>query len=268
MNTGEYSSKDICAVVVSFNPKEIIIKNVEALLPQIGKCVVIENGSTEKQFLKPLGNKETIVIKYLETNTGIAHALNEGLDFCVKNGYKLMLTMDQDTILSSNCVDKLLAAMIKYKADSVGINWDVTIKKDKEVNYLITSGNLVAVEAAKSIGGFDEKLFIDSVDFDFSLRLRDKGFKIVKVADAKAKHNLGEKQGNSGYVTHSANRYYYIYRNHFYLCHKHWKKHPVFIAKKNIALLIDLCRILIFDSDKNEKVKQLVNGRKEYKSMN
>ena len=266
MNDRNYSKKDICAVIVSYNPDGIIIKNVNALLPQVDRCFVVDNGSAGNEVIQKLKTMSNVVVKCLGYNTGIAHALNEGLDYCVANNYPLILTMDQDTVLNPDCATNLLVAMEKYDAYSVGINWDSTTGKDEEVNYLITSGNLVNVTAAKNIGGFDEKLFIDSVDFDFSLRLKDAGFKIIKVASAGAKHNLGEEQ-KTGYLTHSVQRYYYIYRNHFYITHKHWKKHKVFCIKKWVALIIDYGKIILFDREKKEKQATLKRSYHDYKMM-
>ncbi len=263
----EFGKKDICAVVVSYNPTMILLKNIEALKHQVANVIVIDNGSSDTEFLDAVENDYDIKVIKLNKNTGIAYALNIGLEQCGKGGYKLILTMDQDTILALSSVEALLKAMSQNGVVSVGINWDCKVKKNELVKYLITSGNLVSVDAANSIGGYNNKLFIDSVDFDFSLRLIDAGYKLMKVAEAKAEHNLGEEQGNTGYITHSVDRYYYIFRNHFYLCNKFWKQHPFFVAKKSIALVMDLISILSHDEEKYLKLRQLRNGWKAYKMM-
>lgn len=262
-----HTTKEVCAVIVSYNPESILEDNIKSLLPQVGRCLIVDNGSSVRTPLEEYQKKYGVIVHYLQKNMGIAYALNVGLQYCVKNGFALMLSMDQDTVLNKNAVYVLLECMTNSGSASVGINWDNKIKKNQYVKYLITSGNLVKTFAAQQIGGYDNKLFIDSVDFDFSLRLVDAGYKLMKVAKAKAIHNLGNRQGDSNYITHSVNRYAYIYRNHFYLCRKYIINHPLFVFKKNIILLIDLIQILLFDKDRILKIKILKESYCEYKKM-
>ena len=264
----EYGEKDICAVIVSYNPTAILLRNIESLLKQVSRVLVVDNGSTDTKFLTKVEEEYAISMIKLKINTGVAYALNQGLSWCIKNSYKLMLTMDQDTILSDNAVLELLKAMHRFDAQSVGINWDKTMKKDEEVSYLITSGNLVFSDIASEVGGYDDQLFIDSVDFDFSLRLSDYGYKMIKVTKAIAEHQIGERQEGSNYTTHSVNRYYYIYRNHFYLTRKYWQGHKLFCLKKHMALAMDFIEILLKDTDRCEKIKMLRRGYLAAKSMN
>lgn len=262
-----FTKDNICAIIVSYNPTQIILDNINSLCPQVDYVLVIDNGSEKKEHLERIKEKFNVNIMYLHENKGIAGALNKGIEWCALKGYLLVLTMDQDTILDDNAVSEMLIAMSNTGAHSVGINWDGTARKDEDVRYLITSGNLVLLESVLSIGGFDEQLFIDSVDFDFSLRLSDCGYKMLKAAKAKAKHQLGEIQGESNYTTHSVWRYYYIYRNHFYLTKKYWKNHKVFCLRKQLALVYDLINILLRDKEKSDKIKMLKRGYRDAKSM-
>lgn len=259
INNKKFTSKDICAVIVSYNPELLLIENLKSLLPQIDSCVVVDNGSTKTDVVKKVKEQFKIRVVELSVNKGIAYALNRGVEYCKAKGYALVLTMDQDTILDQNAVDEMLKIINKSKASSVGINWDGKAGKDKYVDYLITSGNLVYLDAVLAVGGYDEKLFIDSVDFDISLRWRNCGYILIKAAKATAVHNLGERQGSTDYITHSKERYYYIYRNHFYLIRKHWHHHKLFCLKKHIVLIIDIFRILFFDKEK-AKLKMLHKG--------
>ena len=271
----EWTKDDICAVVVSFQPDARLIDDLSSLLPQVAACVVVDNGSSGSDVMDRVkalvdeGSKERASLDVIELgeNRGIGAALNVGLSFCLDHGYGLLLTMDQDTVLAPDAVQALLETMYRHDSPSVGMNWDRQITADSEVRYLITSGNLVAADVAAAIGGYDEQLFIDSVDFDFSLRLSDHGYRMFKSAGALAEHRLGEKQGDSSYVTHSVDRYYYIYRNHFYLIRKHRKNHRVFCAKKQCALLLDMGKILCFDKDRKQKLQMLKKGYRDSRSF-
>jgi len=258
---------DVCAVIVSFHPDELLLENLSALLPQVAGCVVVDNGSGKSEVLDRVREQPYPELVELGENKGIGAALNVGLSYARDHGYGLLLTMDQDTVLEPDAVEALLATMNRQHAHSVGMNWDHQAKEDVQVSYLITSGNLVCVDIAAAIGGYDERLFIDSVDFDFSLRLSDHGERMYKSAGALARHRLGEQQGDSSYVTHSVERYYYIYRNHFYLIRKHRKKHRVFCMKKQCALLLDLARIVCFDKERKQKLQMLKKGYRDSRTF-
>ena len=267
-----YNKHDICAVIVSYNPSDIILSNIESLLSQVEKCVVVDNGSENiHKIVKDLKSKVfDVAVLPLEKNHGIAYALNRGYEYCINHEYRLMLTMDQDTVLDTHAVEKLLLALNSKKANAVGINWDKKISEDKSVDFLITSGNLVEVESIEKIGGYDEKLFIDSVDFDFSLRLIEHGYKLLKVADAYANHAIGEGLTvkffgkKITYFTHSPERYYYISRNHYYILQK-YSKHIVFCLKKRICFLYDKIRMVLLDEQRCEKMDMIRRGKRDFK---
>jgi GT2 family glycosyltransferase len=71
---------------------------------------------------------------------------------------------------------------------------DRTKERFEEKLVVITSGNLLKVSAFERIGGFREDLFIDSVDFDFCLRLKKSGYRIMRCNQAILYHSLGERK--------------------------------------------------------------------------
>lgn len=262
---------NICAVVVTYNPDKILLDNVSSLINQVGGCLVIDNCSTKQKSLDLLedviAHFPTVEYKKMKKNYGIARALNVGLQYCVKEKYGIIITIDQDTVLEKDAVGKLLYAMVKYGASSVGINWDGRSRRDKKVTYLITSGNMIKVDALLDIGGYDDNLFIDSVDFDISLRLVDAGYKLVKVYNALAIHKIGEYAGERKlfglrfqYRTHTAERFYYMYKNHRYVIKKYWKKHILFCIKKEIMSYMEILRVILFDDYRTEKIKMIRKG--------
>ena len=46
--------------------------------------------------------------------------------------------------------------------------------------------------AAEAVGGFDESLFIDGVDFEFGLRLNRHGYRVLILRQATLEHRPGE----------------------------------------------------------------------------
>lgn len=73
---------------------------------------------------------------------------------------------------------------------------------------------MIPIEVIDKVGGMNDDMFIDGVDFEWCLRARNYGYKILQCTSAKLIHELGN--GNSDKVlSHSPNREYYIVRNSF-----------------------------------------------------
>lgn len=62
-----------------------------------------------------------------------------------------------------------------------------------ETPVFINSGTLLSSDALRQVGGFNEELFIEAVDFDMALRLRSRGFRIFRAATAFVDHRLGSE---------------------------------------------------------------------------
>jgi rhamnosyltransferase len=79
--------------------------------------------------------------------------------------------------------------------------------------------------------------FIDSVDFDFVLRVKKK-FHVLRVNEPLIYHELGlpvTKYGISS-SNHNAIRRYYMARNHVLICRRYWKDYPMW-SKENFYVL-------------------------------
>ena len=232
--------EDICAIIVTYNCDNTILDNVEALKSQgIKDIIIIDNSphNESEQYLKLLENK--VEIKYNGRNLGLAKALNQGIEIAERKKSALVLTMDQDSILLKGAVDALVDCLNENK-NSVSVGPMYSGKSNKKLlikEYLITSGNLVYMDIVKKIGGFNESLFIDSLDFDFSLRVRRFG-KIAMVPAARMSHKIGEyEEGNflifnKQVLSHTEIRHYYMYRNGVYIIRKYMREYPYFCCKK------------------------------------
>lgn len=264
----KYSKKDVAAIIVTYNGGDVRA-SVDSVLRQTAFGIIIDNGSNQEtlDYLKEFEDKNAKVIR-LEKNYGQAAALNVGMKAAKELGFSLVLTMDQDTILEDGCLKELLFC-INEEYVSVGPNYK-NIQKNAafwKVRYLITSGNLIILDKLLEVGGFNEKMFIDSVDFDISLRLRKAGYKLAVVKNARMKHSIGEEMvGEDGntHQEHSEFRHYYIARNHRYMIHTFWWVDPVFCLKLSISFLYYLSQVR-HEHNAKEKYKQIRKGYKDSK---
>lgn len=265
---------NVVALIVSYNGGEDLKNTVVALVAQVQKILILDNNSNveTKKIIFELISKFGVSFIEFDSNMGIGFALNKGLEIAKKENFDWILTMDQDSVASSNMISEMLASSAKFSGMKIicpllllsGLEFSP--KDDHLVIYAITSGNLVPIEVFSKIGGFNEDYFIDSVDFEFSLRARNNGIGIVQCGRASLIHRLGELDCvkifsiNYCYTRHSPLRRYYIVRNHFYLISEFWHKNPIFLAKKSIALMRQVIEILLFDDKRVENFKMMSLG--------
>lgn len=280
----------ICAIIVTYNCGKEFLKTVESVKHQVDTVVIVDNGSNSNtiSILNELNKEQNIKVIFCSENIGIAAALNKGVQYSIDNSYDWVLTMDHDSNLKQDMVEKLLNAYygldeseqnlvvsLLPKYVEMALDIDKQLKDNsaliKYVDEGITSGNLVKVKAFKKIGLFDEKLFIDFVDFDFCYRLREKGFKIIEVANAILFHRIGDMEEVRFFhkmvktSNHSALRKYYITRNRMYCWDKYKNVVPEQMKKDKSYALRETVKIVLYEKNKFEKVKMICKGYVHYK---
>lgn len=285
MNTIVYPNKNaICAGIVSYNPDiNKMMMNYHAIKPQVDVIIIVDNGSENigelKEHLKL--KKDTILIENSK-NEGIAKALNQIFTRARECCYKWVLTLDQDSVCSSD----IISTYIKHLSlEKVGILCPKVIYEEKDterksylthgfdaesnsVDACMTSGSLTSVEAWTVCGKFDEWMFIDLVDNDFCMRLKKHDYKILRINSATIRHQLGTQETIKLFYgikiiiyNHSPTRNYYFVRNSIYLIKKHWKISNCF---HNLGILIYWeSKKLAFEKRKMENLKSLIKGIKD-----
>ena len=276
--------KDVLAVIVSYNGLAKIRQTVDALRGQVGYIHIVDNGSGAESLgvLDSLKREPGVTVECLSENRGVAHALNRGVERARQMGCTWLLTMDQDSIASPRMVETLLTCRESYYAgDQAVVSLSPVIidqhyrgiaenRKPRQRHearlVVITSGHLVKLSAYDKIGTYDERMFIDSVDFEFCLRLKAAGLKTIRCYDAKLYHSLGAKKSFRllcwpiTITTHSPIRRYYIIRNHVYITSKYLFRFPMWCIRKHLGMLALIFQILLFETDKLENYRQILRG--------
>ena len=267
-----YSSKDVCAVIVSYNPDETIKKNVEMLRKQTSMVIIYDNFSQRSsiEILKSFDTYDNVKVFFCEQNLGIPQRLSEAMEWAHNNRFPLLLTMDQDTILENDCVNQMISTLNKKGSIvSVGPNRKHLTSENGYVitDYLITSGNLLVVGKLFNIHPFWEELFIDLVDIETSLFIRFCGYDLAIATNAFMNHKVGEYEEKKilwikhRYLSHSAKRFEFIYRNLIIVLRLYFKLNPRFCLKLSICHFIDFAQIL-FEKDALKKAVHIIKGIK------
>lgn len=250
------------AVIVSYNPDiELLVKNVDAIQKQVDRVLLFDNASKNVDIVEEaISAFERVILIRSHENVGIAKAINiciKSLDRC----YSWILTLDQDSIVPDNLIReylkyinipdvKMISPVVKL---SVGreIQLPSTSCHFELIKRCITSACFVNVEALYSVGGLDERMFIDWVDHDLCKHFEIKGFKMLQCNDVVLYHNLGSNKPvfisvllnkwfktKIVYQTYSPFRIYYMIRNSIY----YMRKYKGYLDKKE---KLDILKLII-----------------------
>lgn len=242
-------SQNIGAIIVTYNPDiDRLAENIAMVLNQFNNLLIVDNNSQNINEIRLIVKNKNVSIIELDSNKGIAYAQNIGVKHYQNYYNKWVLMLDQDTIIPGNTYDKM-TSLPQFNSEKTGILGMRYLPRGNEadvhkVTRIIASGNLINIDAWDMVGGFDNDLFIDYVDFDFNYKLQLCGYDIWQIDSLKLQHDVGtapthalyakvlSKIFNLQHITeHSEMRQYYIYRN--YLITK--KRYPEFFEKRSIV---------------------------------
>lgn len=271
------NNKKVIAGIVTYNPDfERLRKNVLAIKSQVEQVLIVDNNSTKRNLLKAF-EVDNIKVIFNNKNLGIAAALNTIMKCCEKLDCEWAITLDQDSICPSEYIKIAQAAM---NMDNVGQIVPILYESNTNRYYLlsdklskdqfqivhksITSAAITNYKAWKEIGGFDEGLFIDYVDYDYAFRIQKKGYKIVRINTVKLDHHMGDSELHGigplkvRVANHSAFRKYYITRNMIVFMRRYKIEGHLFAEILRLFKMISL--MLLFEKNKGEKVKAVWKG--------
>ncbi len=273
MNKDYIDKNKVAGIVVLYNPSEIVIESINSYLNQIGHLFIIDNSEKENLFIKN-ELKEKVSYLFNNSNIGVAAALNLGAKKAIEHGFSFILTMDQDSKAPENMVDMLLSVMVEKK--NVGIvsplhsnKYDTHLRftEDLEkIDVVMTSGNLVSLEAYEKIGEFNEDFFIDYVDIEYCFKMNVNNYSIYRLNKTILQHdeaNLSAKiLFNRRYFPHNHKpfRLYYKTRNLLFLRKLYKDKLPDLLKIEYDSYLRTVAKILLFEKQKFLKIKMILIG--------
>ncbi|BAY42646.1 glycosyl transferase family protein [Scytonema sp. HK-05] len=278
------SKNRVAAYITAYKDYAAVNQCIQAIRQQtykVSAIFVLDNSPVSL-----LDNTDSsIIVSHHPTNIGIGEGLRIAIQWAISQGYDFLWTFDQDSVPTANCLDTLLETYEKLSGDNYKIGIIAPTPIDKRTNEVvegavyncdrfiaykhnskvgfyecdapITSGSLISLSVAKNISLPRGDLFIDGIDLDYGLRLRQQGFKNLIVPSAIMYHNFGQpikvKFLNKEIFVHkySALRHYYICRNHTYLSTRYAKGwYKLTSCLRRLKFLIrTLAFILMYDSE-------------------
>ncbi|NLX27165.1 MAG: glycosyltransferase family 2 protein [Lentisphaerae bacterium] len=285
--------KRVVALVITYHPEDSSLESIRLLAEQACPVIIVDNSATStdwERLTQAFGdNQKSFTLLFNERNLGIASALNRGMRYVQELGAEWVLTMDQDSRITNGMIATMLAGYDTLPADyrlrvaslaplltapssppSPTVS-DTHCLACREVPTVITSGNLIKIEAWQAVGGYSDKLFIDYVDHDFCFRLRRAGWVILECQDAALIHKIGNATcirflGKKIAINqHPPLRTYYITRNGF----NFWRTFPddkTFIKSDKTNTLRLLIKAFFFDTYKLERLKMFWRGYIDFRN--
>ena len=267
----------LAAVVVFYNPSNKNIKNIDNYLDVIDKLYVVDNTEDDEIRIK---NSTKIEYIKLGDNKGIAYALNAGAKKAIEDKYEYLLTLDQDSKMTKEIIEKMLEFLKNTKEKNIGLispYQDIDSKEDiingdyEDMIEVMTSGNIINLNVYKKIGGFKDWLFIDCVDTDYCMNLHKNGYKVLRLNNIIMKHELGNlvvhKLFGKEYPCYNHNpiRRYYIVRNNLYINSIYKDIYPEYCKRLLRIQKGQVKRIIAFEKNKIKKLKMMYKGYKDFK---
>lgn len=218
----------IAAVVVTYNRKEELLKNLRAVLTQtqlVDRYYIIDNHSSDgtEVTLRETGLLDSPVIEYvyLPENIGGAGGFYTGVKHAYEDGYDYVCLMDDDgrpaddkmmerlletaeAMRSTNL--KLMLNSLVLGPDGEQMAFGLTgIETKEEVHAKAQggllygtinpfNGTLISKELIADIGFPNPELFIKGDEEDYQLRATNAGALIVTVTDSVYLHPVAEKK--------------------------------------------------------------------------
>jgi rhamnosyltransferase len=279
------ASPTVCAVVVTYHPDADVLANLATVRPQVDLLVVVDNGSSaaDVHVLREATQQLNAALIENAANLGIATALNQGIRWALEQSAAFCLLFDQDSTVTPGMVatllqcfqshplgDRLGLLVPRYIDKRDGATLPPFVGKDGALNGAMTSGTFLPASLIGHAGYFADDYFIDSVDYEYSLRVRSAGFSIAECPQAILMHSPGTptlhphlfKSGHFQAANYSPLRRYYQERNKILMTRRHWRRHLWFCLGQFYLSAKELVKILVYEprAGKAKKLRYFFRG--------
>jgi len=264
---------DYAIGIVTYQPDIVRLQENLKAATQGVPLIVVDNGSNNIADIRTLADGMILIEN--SSNLGIAAALNQLCRQAQALSCEWLVTLDQDSVIQpgmleafSHYTDQPALGIICPRIEDryLGRQHTHLTSGTEYVAHAITAGNMVRLKAWETVGGFTEELFIDGVDFDFCLKLREGGWQILRDNSVCLYQEMGHGRRitlpfhhQMSVLNHSPQRLYYIARNYLWIGRQHHQRlhWTIEVAKR---MFIVLC----FEQNKWQKLRAMYSGIRHY----
>lgn len=283
----------VAAVVVTYNRKQLLQKNIKALLAQTYKkfldILIIDNASTDstKESIQHYIDNKDIIYINTGKNLGGAGGFNFGMRRAVELNYKFMWIMDDDTVPTPTALEELLKEDKKLNGDygflSSKVLWKdnsickMNIQKRtkwqrmrnfdniQNIQYASFVSFFVPTNVVKKVGLPYKEFFIWSDDWEYSRRI-SKHYKCKYVPTSVVNH-LSNSNVGADIVDAPAeriDRFSYLFRNDVVLYRLDGLEGKIYLDLRTVKYIL---KILFKAKNKKQKFNVMFTALKKGKSF-
>jgi rhamnosyltransferase len=267
----------IAAVLTAYHPDERLLATVAAALDSCREVIVADNTPEGTVSLAEKLDDPRVRVLRPGRNLGVAAGLNRGIA-ALSPDIEAVLFLDQDSVLSR----ELVLGLAEHLSDpTIGAAaptpWDSTRDSAYDMfpnlrrtvadrTTAITSGMLVRRDLVDRLAGFREDFFVDWVDAEFCVRLRETGARIVQDRAWRLPHSIGDRRdhrlfGRTVRIIHyPAWRHYWFARNGMLLMAMTFRRDPLWTAKVTLGFGYWLAATALFEEQRRTHVPALLRG--------
>ena len=276
----------IRAIITLYKPDESVPDNVSTIVPQVDELYLSDNSPENNAHM--FENLDKVQYRFNNGNFALSGAFNRLLkDRSIEwNDDDYVIFFDQDSSVHEGHIQKLV---LKFQAlEKHGVNVGCLgplyfnrssnqlaiprIKKqisneDYIVKSLITSSMISKYRILKSVGFWNEDVFLDMADWDLCWRVSEKGWRCIETKTTILNHAVGSgvvKVGNINIRETNKIREYYQARNYLYLLNKKYvpmKYKLEFIHNLTIRPILHY----LYLDDGKKRMQYIKEGIRDYK---
>ena len=290
-------SATVTAIVVTHDPDETAEQVLAACSAQCDRVIVIDNASEPEaraRLRAAAAQRSHLTLVENEENVGLAAAQNQGLAMARAEKTDWVLLLDDDSVPERAMVRTLLDAwrdlpdrrrvglLAPRLTDDeetlrpylVAGRGRTRLRREpmgpgavvRDGLFAIASGSLIRRCVLDVVGPMAGPFFIDYIDVEFCLRLRQAGFEVVGIGDAVLHHRFGEFHETSilgrrlALNIHSAGRRRLIYRNRVWVWRRYASLAPAWLMYDMAAALYGLWKAAVLEPDRRAKMAGILRG--------
>ena len=190
----------IGAVVVLYDPQKSELHNILDYVHAVDVTIIMDNSprryDNELSSLFEIDG-EHVRYHHYPNNIGLCKAMNIGIRELAASGCEWALVMNPDSSFKTNILDvykDYLQAHDSSKIAILGPVYDYDRKparpynSAKSVKRIMMSGSLINIGIFEDLGGYEERLFVDGLDYDYCLHAKECGYEIIECGQAVLNH--------------------------------------------------------------------------------
>jgi GT2 family glycosyltransferase len=252
----------VYVILVNWNGREVTLDCLASLrrvtYPAL-RTVVVDNASTDGSVAEIRARYPEVEVLVMAENLRFAGGNNAGMRHALSAGAEYILLLNNDTVVDPGCIEPLVAPLkadpligmaapkiyyhaapdLIWFAGGVVSMWTGTMRHTgireadhgqydtpRDIEYATGCCVMVRSAVLREVGMLDESFFIYGEDADWSMRVREAGYRIVYEPASKVWHRVSVSSG--GHLSAFKLRNKFLSNVRFFARHASWYHWLVF----------------------------------------